>query len=171
MTCCTWILRSSGASSTARSTSPAANVIVCAEAASSTRSRRDHICIGAASVEPNEQAGSAVRALQTTLAWYGPLGTRFETVLTDNGPAIAPASSPRQAARPASNTRHTKPYTHAPTERQNVSSRQRSENGLTLVPTTAQNRETTCLPNGSKPITGIDHTSLKHHPHQQSRPG
>ena len=47
----------------------------------------DHSRIAAAAVPSNEQADSAVAALQAAaLAWYAGLGIHCKTVLTDNGP-------------------------------------------------------------------------------------
>lgn len=71
----------------------------------------DHSRIATAAVEPNEQAGSAVRALQTTLAWYGRLGIRFKTVLTENGPCYRSRKFTRPCRKAGLKHRHTKPYT------------------------------------------------------------
>ena len=46
----------------------------------------DHSRIAAAAVPSNEQADSAVAALQAALAWYARLGIHCKTVLTDNDP-------------------------------------------------------------------------------------
>jgi len=71
----------------------------------------DHSRIATATVQPNEQAGSAVRALQTTLAWYGRLGIRFKTVLTDNGPCYRSRKFTQACRKAGLKHRHTKPYT------------------------------------------------------------
>jgi transposase InsO family protein len=71
----------------------------------------DHNRIATATVEPNEQAGSAVRALHTTLAWYGRLGIRFKTVLTDNGPCYRSRKFTQACRKAGLKHRHTRPYT------------------------------------------------------------
>jgi transposase InsO family protein len=71
----------------------------------------DHSRIATVTVEPNEQAGSAVRALQTTLAWYGRLGIRFKTVLTENGPYYRSRKFTQPCRKAGLKHRHTRPYT------------------------------------------------------------
>jgi transposase InsO family protein len=71
----------------------------------------DHSRIATATVQPNEQAGSAVAALQTTLAWYARLGIRFKTVLTDNGPCYRSRQFAQACRRAGIQHRRTRPYT------------------------------------------------------------
>ncbi len=73
-------------------------------------------------------------------------------------PATAPASSSTPAGWRESNTAAPDPTPQEPMERQNASSKQRSENGLMLVSTKAQNKENQGSHTGSTTTTGIDHT-------------
>jgi transposase InsO family protein len=98
----------------------------------------DHSRIAAATVPSNEQADSAVAALQAALAWYARLGIHCKTVLTDNDPCYRSRQFAQACRKDGIRHRRTRPTRHAPTERQNASSRQPL--------------------NGSITTTGIDHT-------------
>jgi len=71
----------------------------------------DHSRIATATVQPNEQAGSTVAALEATLAWYARLGIRFKTVLTDNGPCYRSRQFAHACRTAGIRHRRTRPYT------------------------------------------------------------
>jgi transposase InsO family protein len=71
----------------------------------------DHSRIAAATVQPNEQAGSAVAALEATLTWYARLGIHFKAILTDNGPCFRSRQFAHACRKAGIRHRRTKPYT------------------------------------------------------------
>lgn len=71
----------------------------------------DHSRIAFSSIHPNEQADSAVAALQATLAWYARLGIRFKSVLTDNGPCYRSRQFAHLCRSAGLKHRRTRPYT------------------------------------------------------------
>jgi transposase InsO family protein len=71
----------------------------------------DHSRIAAATVQPNQQAGSAVAALEATLIWYARLGIHFKAILTDNGPCYRSRQFAHACHKAGIRHRRTKPYT------------------------------------------------------------
>jgi len=71
----------------------------------------DHSRIAAATVLPNEQAGSAVAAFEAALASYARLGIHCKTILTDNGPCYRSREFAQACRNAGIKHRRTKPYT------------------------------------------------------------
>jgi len=71
----------------------------------------DHSRIAFSSLEPNEQATSASRALLRALRYYRSLGIRFTRVLTDNGACYRSRTFQRLLRRLRLRHKRTRPYT------------------------------------------------------------
>lgn len=71
----------------------------------------DHSRVAFGSIEPNEQAVSACRALLKAVRYYRGLGLRFTHVLTDNGVCYRSRRFTRLLRRLGLKHRHTRPYT------------------------------------------------------------
>ena len=71
----------------------------------------DHSRVAFSSIEPNEQAISACRALLRALRYYRHLGVRFSRVLTDNGACYRSRAFARLLRRLGLKHKRTRPYT------------------------------------------------------------
>lgn len=71
----------------------------------------DHSRVAFSSIEPNEQASSACKALLRALRYYRHLGVRFTRVLTDNGACYRSRSFARLLRRVGLTHKRTRPYT------------------------------------------------------------
>ncbi|WP_296247732.1 IS481 family transposase [uncultured Stenotrophomonas sp.] len=71
----------------------------------------DHSRVAFASIEPDERARSAGRALLLAVRYYRGLGVRFERVLTDNGACYRSRSFRRLVRRLGMHHLRTRPYT------------------------------------------------------------
>lgn len=71
----------------------------------------DHSRVAFSSIEPNEQASSACKALLRALRYYGHLGVRFTRVLTDNGACYRSRAFARLLRRLGLTHKRTRPYT------------------------------------------------------------
>jgi len=70
----------------------------------------DHSRVGFGSIEPDESAASACRALLKAVRYYASLGIRFQRVLTDNGKCYQSRRFRRLCRRLRIKPRRTKPY-------------------------------------------------------------
>lgn len=71
----------------------------------------DHSRVAFSSIEPDEQAVSACKALLRALRYYRHLGVRFTRILTDNGPCYRARSFARLLRRLGLKHKRTRPYT------------------------------------------------------------
>ncbi len=71
----------------------------------------DHSRVAFSSIEPNEQAISACKALLKALRYYRHLGVRFTRVLTDNGSCYRSGTFARLLRRVRLKHKRTRPYT------------------------------------------------------------
>lgn len=71
----------------------------------------DHSRVACATIEPDESARSACRALMTALRYYRGLGVRFTRVLTDNGGCYRSRLFARLLKRLGLKHKRTRPYT------------------------------------------------------------
>ena len=71
----------------------------------------DHSRVAFSSIEPNEQATSACKALLRALRYYRHLGVRFTRVLTDNGACYCSRVFARLLRRLGIKHKRTRPYT------------------------------------------------------------
>ena len=71
----------------------------------------DHSRVAFSSIEPNEQAVSACKALLRALRYYRHLGVRFTRVLTDNGACYRSRAFARLLRRLGLTHKRTRPYT------------------------------------------------------------
>lgn len=71
----------------------------------------DHSRVAFSSIEPNEQAPSACRALLKAVRYYHALGVRFTRVLTDNGACYRSRAFARLLRRLGLRHKRTRPYT------------------------------------------------------------
>ena len=117
----------------------------------------DHSRIAFSAIYPDETRASVLHFLDAALAYYARLGIHCKAVLTDNGSATAPTPSPTAAANSASSTAASALTPHAPTEKQNASSKRRSGNGPTHASIKTQRNANRPSLYGSTSTTGIDH--------------
>lgn len=71
----------------------------------------DHSRVAFSSIEPNEQAASACKALMKAVRYYRALGVRFTRVLTDNGACYRSRAFSRLLRRLGMRHKRTRPYT------------------------------------------------------------
>jgi hypothetical protein len=104
--------------------------------------------------------------LAIAVPWYEGLGIGIRRVLTDNDQCYKANRFAHARGQVGLKHRRTRPYTHAPTVKQNASSRPPATSGPTHAPSRTQQKEAPSFRLGPISTTGIDPTpaSTDNHP-------
>jgi Integrase core domain len=125
-----------------------------------------HSRLAFAAMYPDQTERSFTHFLAIAVPWYEGLGIGIRRVLTDNDQCYKANRFAHARGQVGLKHRRTRPYTHAPTVKQNASSRPPATSGPTHAPSRTQQKEAPSFRLGPISTTGIDPTpaSTDNHP-------